>query len=277
MNHADVKPLISVIIPTFNRGWTLRESIDSVLAQEFKDYELIVVDDGSTDNTQQILESYGKRMVMLRQSNKGVSAARNTGINKARGKYIAFLDSDDEWLPQKLSSQKAFFGSNSDALICQTEEIWIRNGKRVNPKKRHKKRSGFIFEPSLSLCLVSPSAVMIKKCLFDEIGMFDEDLPACEDYDLWLRISYKYPVYLIDEPLIIKRGGHSDQLSKEPGLDKYRIKALEKIIVSGHLSRQQHIAALNVMKEKCAIFANGCEKRGRNDEMTYYKRLADRY
>ena len=259
-------PLVSVIIPTYNRGWILKEAIDSVLAQDFTDFELIVVDDGSTDNTQDILSSYKEDIVVLRQDNKGVSSARNRGIISASGQFIAFLDSDDLWLSQKLSRQVDFFNANPDALICQTEEKWIRNGIRVNPKKRHKKLTGDIFDPSLYLCLVSPSAVMIKHSLFENTGMFDESLPACEDYDMWLRISCRYPVYLIDTPLIIKRGGHADQLSRSSCLDRYRIQSLKKIIESNLLTDKQAIAAVNVLKEKCDIYANGCLKRGRKDK-----------
>ena len=270
-------PIVSVIIPTYNRGWILREAIDSVLLQGFSDYELIVVDDGSTDDTRAILDSYGQDIIVLRQPNQGVSAARNRGIAESRAQLISFLDSDDLWLPQKLTRQVAFFQSNPDALICQTDETWVRNGVRVNPKKRHQKLSGMIFEPSLGLCLVSPSAVMIRKTLFDTVGLFDESLPACEDYDLWLRVSCRYPVYLLDDPLIIKRGGHGDQLSKAAGLDKYRIQALAKIVKSGQLSESQNRAAVHALKEKCAIFANGCRKRGRKGEAEYFEQLAGNF
>ena len=271
------KPLVSVIIPTYNRGWVLREAIDSVLAQDFRDFELIVVDDGSTDNTGQILDSYHQDLMGIRQPNTGVSAARNRGIAAAAGQLLAFLDSDDLWLPRKLSSQVNFFNSNPDAVINQTEEIWIRNGVRVNPKTRHHKLSGMIFEPSLALCLVSPSAVMMKRTLFDEVGLFDEDLPACEDYDLWLRISWRYPVHLIETPLIFKRGGHADQLSKAPGLDKFRIQALKKVIESGHLDEDSYRAAVGTIQAKCAIYAGGCRKRGKDAEALYFEKLAGKY
>jgi glycosyltransferase involved in cell wall biosynthesis len=267
-------PLVSIIIPTYNRGWIIKEAVDSVLTQDFNDFELIVVDDGSTDNTSEILNSYQQDIKVIQQNNQGVSAARNRGLATASGRFIAFLDSDDLWLPQKLSRQVDFFNSNPDALICQTEEIWIRNNVRVNPKKRHKKPSGMIFEPSLALCLVSPSSVMIRPSLFEKIGGFDETLPACEDYDLWLRISCRHPIYLIDTPLIIKRGGHDDQLSASPSLDKFRIKSLKKIIESNLLSKAQHRAAQKILKEKCAVYASGCRKRGRVDEASYYLNLA---
>ena len=270
-------PLVSVIIPTYNRGWVVQEAIDSVLDQDFSDYELIVVDDGSNDNTREILGAYGKAITVLQQSNRGVSAARNRGIAEAAGRLIAFLDSDDLWLPRKLTTQVKFFEENADAVINQTQEIWVRNGLRVNPKKRHHKFSGMIFERSLALCLVSPSAVMIKKSLFDAVGVFDEQLPACEDYDLWLRVSCRYPVHLMDTPLIIKRGGHDDQLSKAAGLDKYRIQSLMKIIDSDLLTPQQYKAAVITLKEKSEVYAGGCRKRGREEEAEYFSALAEKF
>jgi len=255
----------------------LHEAIDSVLAQEYVNLELIVVDDGSTDNTAEILSGYRDRLTVLAQHNQGVSAARNRGIQAAAGELIAFLDSDDLWLPQKLTRQVEFFNDRRDALICQTEEIWIRNGRRVNPKIRHQKPTGMIFERSLELCLVSPSAVMIRPRLFDRVGLFDENLPACEDYDLWLRVSCRYPVYLIDTPLIIKRGGHADQLSRKSALDKYRIKSLVKIIESGCLSPFQYNAAVKTLHAKCTVYASGCRKRDRLQEAAQYKALVQKY
>jgi glycosyltransferase involved in cell wall biosynthesis len=271
------KPLVTVIIPTYNRGWIVKEAIDSVLDQDFSDFELIVVDDGSDDNTREILGAYANAITVLHQSNRGVSAARNRGIAQASGRLIAFLDSDDLWLPGKLSTQVKFFEENGSALINQTQEIWIRNGIRVNPKKRHHKFSGMIFERSLALCLVSPSAVMLRKSLFDTVGVFDEHLPACEDYDLWLRISCRYPVHLIDFPLIIKRGGHDDQLSKAAGLDKYRIHSLIKIIDSDLLTPQQYKAAVTTLREKSEVYAGGCRKRGRQEEAEYFSALVEKY
>jgi glycosyltransferase involved in cell wall biosynthesis len=266
-------PLVSVVIPTYNRGWILKEAIDSVLTQTFESFELIVVDDGSTDNTRALLDGY-RDLVVLEQANKGVSAARNRGIAHAQGEFIAFLDSDDLWLPEKLSAQVTFFHENPDALICQTQETWIRNGQRIYPKSRHMKQSGLFFKRSLELCLVSPSAVMIKKRLFETVGMFDEDLPACEDYDLGLRINATIPIFLIDEPLVIKRGGHADQLSSNAGLDKYRIQSIKKLLENGILTHDQQEAAVSVLQNKCQIFASGCKKRGKLEEMAYYQRLA---
>lgn len=268
---------VSVIIPTYNRGWIVGEAIDSVLEQTYGNFELVVVDDGSEDDTSSVLRDYGDRIRVVRQNNMGVSAARNRGIGETSGKYIALLDSDDLWTLRKLEKQMAFFRARPDALICQTQETWIRNGQRVNPKNRHKKPSGGIFVPSLSLCLVSPSAVMFKRRLIEEIGFFDESLPACEDYDFWLRVSLKYPVYLIDEELIVKRGGHEDQLSRNPMLDKYRIYSIKKLLDRGALKGGRKSAAVSKLREKCRIYAGGCAKRGRLEEASYYLNLAESY
>ena len=275
--RTDTSPQVTVIIPTFNRSKMLGKAIRSVLDQDFSDFELLVIDDGSTDQTPSLLKSFEGRIKTIRQNNKGVSAARNLGIAHASGRLIAFLDSDDYWLPGKLTAQTAFFHSNPESMICQTQEIWIRNGRRVNPKHRHEKRSGMIFEPSLALCLVSPSAVMIRRHLLDRVGRFDENLPACEDYDLWLRIGHRYPIHLIDLPLVVKRGGHPDQLSTAPGLDKFRIASLRNLIDSGELNAQQEWAARRMLQKKCGIYSNGCRKRNRLREADAYRKLGEHY
>jgi len=265
--------LVSVILPTYNRAWTLKDAVDSVLSQDYPHIELIVIDDGSKDNTQAVLESYKNKIKVIKQENSGVSAARNAGIKKSSGQLIALLDSDDVWDKRKISCQVDFFKRNPGAMICQTEEIWIRNGKRVNPKAKHKKPSGMIFEPSLNLCLVSPSAVMMRRQLFDMKGYFNEDFTVCEDYDLWLRISLTLPVFLIDKPYTIKRGGHKDQLSNFHSQDKFRIRSLSSLIESGSLTRDQTAKAKKVLKKKCTIYGNGCIKRGRKEEGEYYLNL----
>ncbi len=270
---------VSVVIPTFNRAWTLKKALDSALAQDYQGIEILVVDDGSTDNTPALLASYQERIHVLTQPNQGVSAARNRGIRHSRGEFIAFLDSDDAWEPHKISCQVDFFDKNPRAMICQTQEIWIRNGLRVNPRKKHQKPSGMIFEPSLDLCLVSPSAVMMRQDLFRLKGVFNEAFPVCEDYDLWLRISADYPVYLIDRPGTIKCGGHRDQLSAHHSQDKYRIASLVQLIQGKHLTQEQERRAAAVLEKKCRIYGEGCLKRGRTQEgrdyLELYQRLFD--
>ena len=274
MPCSNLNPLVSTVIPTFNRGWSVCRAIESVLCQDYPHIETIVVDDGSNDDTPQKLAPYAGRVRIIKQTNKGVSAARNAGIRASSGELIAFLDSDDLWKKDKISKQTAFFAEHPNALICQSEEIWIRNGKRVNPAAKHKKPSGMIFVPSLHLCLVSPSAVMMKPSLFQEKGLFDENLPACEDYDFWLRTSVDTPVHLIDHMGVVKYGGHEDQLSKNHSLDRYRIYAIEKLLESTALSRRQRQEALQVMKQKCRIYGNGCIKRGKKEEGRRYLRMA---
>lgn len=270
-------PHVSVIIPTYNRAGFLKEALDSVRAQSYADFETIVVDDGSTDDTPSVLSEAGQHLVVVRQANQGVSAARNTGVAHARGTWLAFLDSDDLWHPAKLACQMEVLGQHPDWRICQTDETWIRNGVRVNPRLRHQKPSGMIFEASLALCLVSPSAVIIHRDLFAEMGGFDVDFPACEDYDLWLRISRQTPIYLIPEQLVVKRGGHADQLSRMPALDRYRIRAIKQLIESGTLTATQQAASVTMLKQKCAIYAAGCRKRERLDEAREYESLASQY
>ncbi|MET0093096.1 MAG: glycosyltransferase family A protein, partial [Sedimenticola sp.] len=205
---------ISVIIPTHNRADLLERALKSVQAQTLPPLEVIVVDDGSEDHTREMVSEKFPRVHYLHQPNRGVSSARNLGISEARGDWIALLDSDDEWLPSKLASQKTRLESQPGHHICHTEEIWIRNGKRVNQMKKHTKQGGAIFQHCLPLCVISPSSVLIHKSVFREVGLFDESLPACEDYDLWLRICARYPVTYVEQPQIVKYGGHEDQLSR---------------------------------------------------------------
>ena len=268
---------VSVIIPTFNRASKVARAIASVLSQTISDYEIIVVNDGSTDRTSSALTSFGSHIrVITHPQQLGVSAARNTGVKSTTSPFIAFLDSDDYWLPEKLAVQISFFLEHPEAVACQTQEKWIRKGLPVNPKKKHLKPSGDIFSQSLKLCLVSPSAVMLKRSLLEEVGLFDETFPWCEDYDLWLRVTCRYPVHLIDQTLVVKEGGASDQLSRNhPGMDAYRIKAILKMIEGGWLNDSQLALALQELSVKCAIYGKGCIKSGKRSEGEHYLRLPE--
>ncbi|MGA2400840.1 MAG: glycosyltransferase [Syntrophobacteraceae bacterium] len=261
--------MISVIIPTFNRAMLLVEAVRSVLDQKDapEDLEIIVVDDGSTDNTGEALATLPGKFGYIRHEHSGVSAARNLGISISSGEWIAFLDSDDLWLPGKLRAQMNFFSDNPDVLLCQTGEIWIRNGRRLNPRKYHQKPQGYCFPLLLERCLVSPSAVVAHRRLFDLVGLFDESLPACEDYDLWLRIGWRFPIGLVEKPFVIKRGGHPDQLSATiANLDKYRIEAILKLIGTAALDAAQRNAAEQILEKKRRIYSDGCRKRGNISE-----------
>jgi glycosyltransferase involved in cell wall biosynthesis len=259
---------ISVIIPTFNRRERLRKALQSVIIQEGASFEVIVIDDGSTDATGQMLREEFPSARYFSQDRQGPSAARNRGIEKAQGEWIAFLDSDDEWMPGKLAAQLEFSKQNPEYLIHQTEEIWIRNGRRVNPMKKHQKYGGWIFEKCLPLCIISPSAVMMRRKLFEEIGLFDETLPACEDYDLWLRVTSRYPAGLIEKAYVIKYGGHRDQRSHEfPAMDQFRIQSLAKLLKSGGLSPEQEQIVRITLEEKSRIYIQGALKRGKQEEV----------
>lgn len=260
-----MSPTVSVIIPVYNREETILRAVDSVFSQTWKDLELIIVDDGSTDQTATILsERYPQEIQLLSQENQGVSAARNFGVRESSGKWIAFLDSDDYWHPQKLERQMEYLKENSKLNIAQTEEIWIRNGKRVNPHKKHKKPSGWIYEASLTLCTVSPSSVIMTRTLFDRMGGFDEDLMACEDYDLWLRIANQEPVGLLEELLLTKTGGHQDQLSqKYPAMDRFRIYSMIKMLTTAELPTSNRDATENMLWKKLEIMEIGAKKRGK--------------
>ena len=270
-------PVVSVIIPTFDRWSMVKEAVESVLGQSCRDFELIVVDDGSADGTASNLTGSGFDLKLISQRRKGVSAARNLGVRSARGKYVAFLDSDDLWQPRKLEIQLAYMGQHPEIAICQTEEIWLRNGIRVNAKVKHRKPSGDIFARSLELCLVSPSAVMITKDFFETMGGFDEDLPVCEDYDLWLRIAVQHPVPLIPSALVIKRGGHVDQLSRSRwGMDRYRVVTLQKLLRAG-LDGEKRLAVMKVLQQKLAVLSQGARKRGQEAQAVAYATILSEF
>ncbi|MGB5179136.1 MAG: glycosyltransferase [Gammaproteobacteria bacterium] len=263
---------ISVIIPTWNRADRLAKALQSVYAQRLPAAEVIVVDDGSSDDTRRRVLTHFPDARYIYQPNRGVSSARNTGIRAARGDWIALLDSDDRWQPDKLEQQCAQIGARPEYKICHSDEIWIRNGRRVNPMKKHAKYGGHIFRHCLPLCVISPSAAIIHRELFTEVGLFDERLPACEDYDLWLRICAAHPVLYIDRPLITKEGGHSDQLSRHYwGMDRFRIHALEKILASGTLDAANHAAALATLLDKLAIVIKGAIKHGNHGLASHYR------
>lgn len=272
------RPLVSVIIPTYNRASWLKGAIDSVLEQTFTNFELLIIDDGSTDDTREIIANYGVQVKYFYQPNKGPSAARNSGIKKARADLITFLDSDDRWLKNKLQTQVDLMITDPGIKICYTDEIWIRRGKKVNPKKIHQKYSGWIYQKCLPLCIISPSSVMIYREVFDKVGLFDESLLVCEDYDLWLRISQRYPITFINEPLIIKNGGHEDQLSQRLwGMDRFRVKALEKMLQENSVSTEDKQATIDILIKKCTILANGCFKRSKIEEGNQYISIIERY
>jgi glycosyltransferase involved in cell wall biosynthesis len=269
---------VSVIIPTYNRAGVLPRALDSVISQSHAADEIIVVDDGSTDETEAVIRSAYLDITYLKQNNLGVSAARNLGIRHATGDWIALLDSDDSWLPEKLEAQRDRLLQDPDHRLCHTEEIWIRNGNRVNQMNKHRKYGGDIYSHCLPLCVISPSSAVIHHSLLEDVGLFDEELPACEDYDLWLRICSRESVLFVETPLINKFGGHEDQLSRKHwGMDRFRIRAMEKMLAAELLTDQQRLETLDMLLRKAGIMQQGAIKRGKTDRAATWRNLIERY
>lgn len=275
------QPFFSIVIPTYNRRDLLEKCVNSVLNQTFTDFEIIVIDDGSKDGTGEFIASLETRKINLKyryHKNHGVSFSRNKGIKVAKGKWIAFLDSDDWWKPTKLERIAEYINKYPDIKIFHTEEIWYQRGRLLPQKVKHKKPTGFVYKHSLPLCCISLSTAVVAKEVFDDIGLFDETMEACEDYDLWLRITAKYEVKLVPETLTLKDGGRPDQLSVSVwGLDRYRIMALDKMLSSGTVPSEYYDLTLKELKKKCAIFAEGCKKRDRFDDATAYLSIPHKY
>lgn len=271
-------PEISVIIPSYNRAGVLPRALDSVLSQTSPASEVILVDDGSTDETRELIQAHYPEIRYIYQDNKGVSTARNTGIRHASGEWLAFLDSDDCWHQDKLQIQSALLRGASDHALVHSNEIWIRNGIRVNAGEKHRKRGGYIFPYCLPLCAISPSSVLIRRAVLDQVGKFDESLPACEDYDLWLRICSRFPVLYTDKELVIKHGGHADQLSRKYwGMDRFRIHAMAKLLEDSDLRPDYRRQCIDMLKYKCQILLNGARKRDNSNVIMEFSRILEDY
>ncbi|MBE0583358.1 MAG: glycosyltransferase family 2 protein [Desulfofustis sp.] len=272
---------ISVIIPTHNRADRLDTALRSVLEQTLLPAEILVIDDGSIDDTEHRVAVLGRtaavHLVYLRQPNRGPAAARNLGIARASFDLLAFLDSDDCWQPRKLEIQAHALRSSPSYLVSHTREIWYKRGRPINQKKRHCPPHGFIFDQCLSLCCVGMSTVMAHRSLFHEVGMFDEALPCCEDYDLWLRVAASRPFLLVDLPLTVKHGGRPDQVSVtyRQRMDRFRIQALAKQLGISRLTTVQRLQLGRELIRKCGIYGTGCGKHGRPEEERHYQQLAD--
>ena len=263
MSKNENKYKISVVIPTLNRINTLQRALDSAINQTYKAAEIIVVDNGSSDGTLKFLREQYPKITILTENKIGVSSARNKGIKKSINQWIALLDSDDAWHPRKLEIQTSMLDSAlKEYNLIHTDEVWFRNNKHINQMKKHKKQGGYIFERCLSLCCISPSSVLFKKNILDKVGLFDESLPVCEDYDMWLKICSSEEVLFAQDKLTYKYGGHKDQLSKSYwGMDRFRIKSIENTIKNFDLTYKQKKQAKKELIKKLKIIINGAFKR----------------
>ncbi len=254
---------VSAIIPTYNRRHSLGRAIDSVLRQSSPVDEIIVIDDGSSDGTAEFIEITYPTVILIRQANQGVSAARNAGIKQAKNDWIALLDSDDDWLPDKMAAIREAHTRQPEFLLYHSDEIWIRNGVRVNAMHKHRKGGGWIFPNCLPLCVISPSAAVINRQLLLEKGLFNESLPACEDYDMWLKICHQHPVVFVEKPLITKYGGHDDQLSRAfIAMDRFRILAIDNLLENAPLNPDYEALSIQTLNSKLEILLAGAHKHG---------------
>ena len=256
---------ITAIIPTFNRRDFIIHAIKSIQNQTISVNEIIVIDDGSSDKTYDQIKNLNIKYIY--QKNKGVSCARNTAIKEAKNNWIAFLDSDDTWNNTKIQEQINYHKQHPNILLSHTNELWIRNEKIINQKAHHKKPHGFCFLDNISSCKIGISTLLIHKNVFNNIGLFDEHLKVCEDYDLWLRISKIYEIGYINKKLTTKYAGHKNQLSFSTfAIDIYRIQALEKHINTNY----KEIIKKEIIK-KCKILLAGAKKHNNKDILEKYK------
>ena len=200
-----VNQLVSVIIPTYNTAMYICDAIDSVLMQTYTEYEIIIVDDGSTDNTRDLLnQKYASSISYHYKCHEGVSAARNFGIKLAKGEYIAFLDADDIWIDSKLEKQVHHFISNPQVMMIFTENDFFDNNgmKKSNYNKRQSIFAENIVQNIFNYSYIGTPTVMVRSLVFDSVGFFDETISAAEDVNMWMRIAAKYPIDMLDESLV---------------------------------------------------------------------------
>ncbi len=267
-----MNPKVSIVIPTYNRETIICKAIDSALSQTYKNLEIIIVDDGSTDNTKTVLEKYGSRLNYFYQENKGISGARNAGIKRSTGQYIAFLDSDDYWLPDKLEKQIELFLQYPEygMVACQCASIGADG--QFRQKNRHGKSGSVLFDLFKKNFIRTSSAVIKKEC-FLKSGLFDENLKECEEYDLWLRISAHYQVGFINEPLAVytdnPKGASTDSLRGR----LYRLQVLEKDYL-------KEIIPENIYRKRiadtCHYIGRHWAKRGGKEESLDFMKKAQK-
>lgn len=268
------------IVTSCRRPASLGRALASVINQSLPAREILVIEDGRDERIRALVKSQYPQARLIPSTGGGISAARNTAIAAAGEEWLAFLDDDDEWIKTKMARQMqavSYFHSHSHPhsqphlRLCHTDEIWLKNGKRVNQHKHHSKSGGAIYLRCLELCCISPSSALIHKSLFTDHGLFDESLPVCEDYDMWLRICAYEEVNYINQQLVIKHGGHEDQLSRRYwGMDRFRVRALLKMLNHPQLKPQYRAATIEMLRKRLGILQQGAAKRGKMQEAKPY-------
>ncbi|KAA3598467.1 MAG: glycosyltransferase [Calditrichaeota bacterium] len=260
---------VSVIIPAFNRTKLLLRAVSSVLSQTYRDFELIVVDDGSTENLSEVSKLVAENgHIFISTENCGVASARNFGASISSGNWLAFLDSDDKWLPTKLEEQIKFSESFPKTKIFHCNESWFRNSQQVSPKIDFKPAQGKCFFDSVKFCNISASAVFLERAFFEKLGGFDEEMAICEDYDFWIRASLESEVRLLEKFLVEKYRLKENQLSSsQPAIDRFRVYSLVKILLKEVLNSERRKAILEQISLKSEILSKGAKKR--NNEISF--------
>lgn len=232
LRHAKTTPLVSVIVPAYNSARFLRQALDSALEQDYPNVEVIVVDDGSTDETCDILDTYRDRIVAVRQNNAGASVARNVAIERAQGEYLAFLDADDLWLPTKLSRQIAHLETNSDVGMVYSDWLeWApdESGEYSLPPipetdvgdlSIDPENSGWLYNKFLVDCIVHTTTAVIRRSIVQQVGQFDLDLKRGQDYDYWCRVSRVTRIDKLQAVMSLYRI-HSDSITHKPHATNY--------------------------------------------------------
>jgi len=266
-------PTASIILPTYNRAELIGRAIKSILSQTYQDFEIIIVDDGSTDNTEEVVRSFDDKRIkyIVNRINKGAAFARNVGIKAAMGEYIAFQDSDDEWLPLKLEKQlKAFDVSPADVGVVYTGFWKIKDKKKYYvPFKWVKQKDGNIHKELIKGNFVGTPAVLVKKKCFKKSGLFDENLPGLEDWELFIRLSNYYNFKYIEEPLLIAYRS-VDSIS---AYSNALAEALEIIIIKHfeYFAKDRKTLANHYFTMGISFFSNGETKKGRYYMISSFK------
>lgn len=254
---------VDVVIPAYGRPAQLKEAIASVQAQSFRDWRLWLVDDASEIPIAAEITAGDPRITLLRlPKNRGPGYARNYGVSCGSAPLVAFLDSDDLWHPEKLERAVRAFAGQPELQWWHSNETWLRHGVPVRQKAIHRKQAGQFFERALERCLISPSAVVLRRQFFQLHGGFAPAFRLCEDYELWLRLLPKAPVGYSDHPLTTKRAGDWPQLSSAREIDRYRVLAMHRIwrLLRHELPEHWRTALLDECVRKCTLLLNGAKK-----------------
>jgi glycosyltransferase involved in cell wall biosynthesis len=223
-------PQISVIIPAYNAEGLIGSTLDSVLDQTYQDFEILVVDDGSTDGTGEVVQSYGEPVRYRRKENGGTASARNVGLQEARGEYVAFLDADDRWYPTKLERQMSLHEAHPDLAWSYTDSYLVdaESGTILVRKSQVRPRTGGdVLRPLLRGNFIAPSTLVVRRSVFDTVGTFDESAfyHSAEDWELWMKIAARHPIYFLNEPLVETRQ-HTGRKTKTMDLDRALVERL---------------------------------------------------